>query len=166
MCERSGLWLPTNPLQEETPASQNLDTPSQAHAIQREERRRGAKRRRKQGHLLELGLSTSYTTLPRPPALVDCSPYKTKEAINTFQNILSCVYTSKTLGSSQDDSMICNCTMESGQTIRSACLLLVPKFILIFNSRQPPERQYCMWGRRLRQSCDQDGVCQLLRVRR
>ena len=165
MDERSGLLLPATLPQESNSIPEET---AKRHAVKKQDEISGCNGRlspavcligEQRGQLPELGLSTSWTTFLRPPALVDCSPDKTEEAQSTFQAISSCVYTLENIGSSQDGSMVCNCTMKSGRTSRSDSLLLVPKFILIFNSRRPPEHQYRMRGRRLHQPCDQDGVC-------
>ena len=63
----------------------------------------------------KLSRSTSHKIISRPPQLFDNHPDKTKEARETFQLISECSYTSKYIGSTEHDSMDCDCAEEWGK---------------------------------------------------
>ncbi len=63
----------------------------------------------------KLSRSTSHKIVSRPPPLFNSHPDKTEEANGTFQIISECSYTSKYIGSTEHDSMDCDCTEEWGK---------------------------------------------------
>ena len=72
----------------------------------------------------KLSRSTSHKILCRPPLLFNEYLDKTKEAKATFQFISECSYTSKYIGSTEHDSMDCDCAEEWGKTtfIHASCM--------------------------------------------
>lgn len=69
------------------------------------------------GQLPKLSRSTSHKILSRPPPLFKDYPDKTKEAEDSFELISGCSYTSKYIGSTEHDSMDCDCAEEWGKAI-------------------------------------------------
>ena len=65
----------------------------------------------------KLSRSTSHKIASRAPPLFQDYPDKTKEAKGTFELISECSYTSKWIGSTEHDSMDCDCAEEWGKTI-------------------------------------------------
>lgn len=118
------------------------------------------------GQPLKLSRSTSQKVVSRPPTLYNDHSSKTEEARTSFQVIPECTYTSKYIGSTEHDSMDCDCVEEWVRAISAFSTTLGSKGILISVSRSSHKNQLIMWGRLgLHQSCDQDGVCWRLRVR-
>ena len=64
----------------------------------------------------KLSRSTSHKIVPKPTPLFDDYPEKTDEAKGTFELITACSYTSKYIGSTEHDSMDCDCAEEWGKT--------------------------------------------------
>ena len=62
----------------------------------------------------KLSRSTSRKILSKPPQLYNNYADKTREAEGTFQVIPECSYTSKYIGSTEQDSMDCDCAEEWG----------------------------------------------------
>ena len=69
------------------------------------------------GQPLKLSRSTSQKVVSRPPTLYNGHPSKTEEARTSFQVIPECTYTSKHIGSTEHDSMDCDCVEEWGKGI-------------------------------------------------
>ena len=70
----------------------------------------------------KLSRSTSHKIISRPPPLFYNCPDKTKEAQDTFQLTSECSYTSKHIGSTEHDSMDCDCAEEWGKAMASPTL--------------------------------------------
>ena len=66
---------------------------------------------------LKLSRSTSQKVVSRPLTLYNDHPSKTEEASTSFQVIAECTYTSKYIGSTEHDSMDCDCVEEWGKGI-------------------------------------------------
>lgn len=64
----------------------------------------------------KLSRSTSQKIVARPPPLFDEYKDKTEEAEESFEVIRECSYSSKYIGSSEHDSMDCDCAEEWGKT--------------------------------------------------
>ena len=70
----------------------------------------------------KLARSTSQKVILRPPPLYNDVPSKTEEAGTTFQVIAECTYTSKYIGSTEHDSMDCDCVEEWGKAIATSIM--------------------------------------------
>ena len=67
----------------------------------------------------KLSRSTSRKIVTHPPHLYDECEDKTEEAKRCFQVIPACSYSSKYIGSSEQDSMDCDCTEEWGKATQA-----------------------------------------------
>lgn len=65
----------------------------------------------------KLSRSTSQKIIARPPPLFNDYEDKTAEARSGFEVIQECSYSSKYIGSSEHDSMECDCSEEWGRSI-------------------------------------------------
>lgn len=65
----------------------------------------------------KLSRSTSQKFVAKPPRLFDDCDDKTREARGSFQVIPECSYSSKYIGSTEHDSMDCDCAEEWGKII-------------------------------------------------
>ena len=63
----------------------------------------------------KLSRSQSHKFMSRPPPHFDDLPDKTNEANGTYQLIWECSYVSKYIGSTEHDSMDCDCAEEWGK---------------------------------------------------
>ena len=112
----------------------------------------------------KLSRSISQRITSRAPLLFQDHPDKTKEAKGTFELISECSYTSKWIGSTEHDSMDCDCAEEWGKLkTSSAHLSVFSNTQLILTYRQLRGEEFSMWSRlRLHKSCNQNGVCRRL----
>ena len=63
----------------------------------------------------KLARSTSQKVVAGPPKLFNDAASKTDEARKTFQTLHECIYSSKWIGSTEHDSMECECAEEWGK---------------------------------------------------
>lgn len=71
--------------------------------------------KREPGQPPKLSRSTSHKVIAGPAQLYNDYPDKTKEAQATFTVLEECLYSSKYIGSTEHDSMECDCSEEWGE---------------------------------------------------
>jgi len=71
----------------------------------------------------KLSRSTSQKIVARPPPLFDNYEDKTKEAREGFEVIPECSYSSRYIGSSEHDSMDCDCAEEWGKDVSTSTIV-------------------------------------------
>ena len=123
--------VPQSPFKEEEPSP----LPPQNAEKREEVVGGGVTVKQEPGQPLKLSRSTSHKIVTRPPPLCDNCPDRTKEAQGSFQLISECSYTSKHIGSTEHDSMDCDCAEEWGKAMAT------PIFHVILGQALIPERR-------------------------